>query len=90
MLRNAVRRALLILAESHPELHNQIEAIVEAVSSHSFRVGMVEDLTVAGESIVAICTEGGWETPAMVVRYARNIAAGNGAAARLRKRLGDA
>lgn len=89
MIRNAVGAALGILAHEHPEIRSEIGAIVNAVSGHSFRVGLAEDLATAGESIVAICVEGGWETPAMPVRYARGIAARNGAAARLRKRLGE-
>ena len=38
--------------------------------------------------MVAICTEGNWQTPSMPVLYTRNIAAHLGAAARLAKRLG--
>lgn len=90
MLREWVGRALKILSADHPELSAEVIAeIVAAISSHSFRVGSVEDFTAAGESIVAICIEGGWKTPSMPIRYGRNISARNGAAARLRRRFGD-
>lgn len=88
-LRWAVRKALTILSVDHPELVDQIETILVRISGHSFRVGMVEDLITAGESIATICIEGGWETSAMPLIYGRNIDARNGACARLRGKLGD-
>jgi len=88
-LRWTVRRALTILSADHPELVDQIDDIVLRISGHSFRVGMVEDLITAGESIATICIEGGWETSTMPLIYGRNIDARNGACARLRRKLGD-
>lgn len=88
-LRGAVRMALNLSGADDPELMTAIPDIVRRISGHSFRVGMVEDLVTAGESVAAICIEGGWETPAMVVRYARNLSTRTGAVARLRDLLGD-
>lgn len=88
-LRWTVRKALTILAANHPELLDQIDDIVFRISGHSFRVGMVEDLITAGETIATICIEGGWETSTMPLLYGRNIDAQNGACARLRGKLGD-
>jgi integrase len=88
-LRWAVRKALTILSGDHPELLLQIDHILTRISGHSFRVGMVEDLITAGETIAAICIEGGWETSTMPLLYGRNIDARKGACARLRGKLGD-
>lgn len=88
ILRNLVRQCLTELAGEDPELLADIPNIVRAVSGHSFRVGLPADLVTAGESIVAICNAGGWQTPAMPVYYTRNLAARSGAAARLANRLG--
>jgi hypothetical protein len=87
ILRNIVRRVLPIVLR-HSNETMDVEETARGVSGHSFRVGMAQDLVTSGESMVAICTEGGWETPAMPVLYTRNIAAHLGAAARLAKRLG--
>ena len=88
-LRWSVETALTILSADHPELIDQIPGILVRISGHSFRVGMVEDLIIAGESIVAICIEGGWETSTMSLIYGRNLNVRNGACARLRNKLGD-
>jgi integrase len=91
VIRDIVRRALGRMAEEDPALVAEIDidAVVRAVSGHSFRVGMVQDLTVAGESVVSICIEGGWSTMHMAVLYGRKLGLRGGATARLRKRLGD-
>lgn len=88
IMRNIVRQILTELAGDKPELAGEIATIARGVSGHSFRVGLAMDLVTAGESIVAICVEGGWETPAMPVYYTRNISPHTGAAARLAGRLG--
>lgn len=87
IVRAVVRRTLPIILRTSNEAVD-VEEIARGVSGHSFRVGMAQDLVTAGESMVAICTEGGWQTPAMPVLYTRNIAAHMGASARLAKRLG--
>jgi integrase len=88
ILRNVVRQTLTGLIDERPDLAEDVELIVRGVSGHSFRVGLAIDLVSAGESIAAICVEGGWETPAMPVYYTRMISARTGAAARLAARLG--
>lgn len=89
-LRGAVSRALTLQQPDHPELTDElIENILEAVSGHSFRVGIVEDFTTSGESVVAICVEGDWKTMTMPILYARSLSPETGAAARLRQTLGD-
>jgi hypothetical protein len=87
IIRQIVRRVLPIILRNSNEMID-VEETARGVSGHSFRVGMAQDLVTSGESMVAICTEGGWQTPSMPVLYTRNIAAHLGAAARLAKRLG--
>jgi integrase len=88
VLRKIVEKALTIMADEIGDATDDIATIVRGVSGHSFRVGLAMDLVTAGESIVAICVEGGWATPAMPVYYTRFISARTGAAARLAARLG--
>jgi len=88
ILRNIVRKTLRMIADGSNEAIEDIETIARGVSGHSFRVGLPMDLVTVGESIVAICVEGGWATPAMPVYYTRFISARTGAAARLAARLG--
>jgi hypothetical protein len=88
ILRAIVHKALTLLSDGSEEAAAEIKEIARAVSGHSFRVGLPMDLVTAGESIVAICVEGGWATPAMPVYYTRFISARTGAAARLAARLG--
>jgi hypothetical protein len=88
ILRSVVRQTLTMIAGDDAEAIAEIAQIARGVSGHSFRVGMAMDLVTVGESIVAICVEGGWETPAMPVYYTRFISARTGAAARLAARLG--
>lgn len=63
--------------------------IASKVGGHSFRIGLAQDLTQAGEQMPAICTEGGWKDERSVIKYARHLAPKSGAMSRLRKRLGD-
>lgn len=88
ILRQIVRRTLPAIAAETGEEIDDLEEIIRGVSGHSFRVGLAMDLVTAGESMVAICVEGGWATPAMPVLYTRFISAGKGAAARMAARLG--
>lgn len=88
-MRWTVRKALTLLSADYPELVDQIDYIVEHVSGHSFRVGMVQDLITAGEPMAVICIEGGWETSTMPLLYGRNLNVKNGGCARLTGKLGD-
>lgn len=60
---------------------------VEGLSGHSFRVGLAQDLTAAGEGTTAICQAADWASPAMPVRYGQALAARSGAVARLQRRF---
>lgn len=88
-MRWSVRKALTLISADYPDLASQIDYIVEHISGHSFRVGMVQDLITAGEPMAVICIEGGWETSTMPLLYGRNIDVKNGGCARLRGKLGD-
>lgn len=54
----------------------------EGYTGHSPRVGMTQDLTASGFSLVAIMNAGRWKSKRMPAHYARGEAAGNGAIAR--------
>ena len=49
---------------------------------HSCRVGMAQDLAVAGFSLVQIMQAGRWDNPQMPAYYIRNLAVSDGAVAR--------
>ena len=51
------------------------KAGLEGVSGHSLRRGMAGDLVRRGESVAEVMIAGRWETPAMVARYADEVAA---------------
>ncbi|MCU0622678.1 MAG: tyrosine-type recombinase/integrase [Gemmatimonadaceae bacterium] len=53
-----------------------------ALSGHSCRVGMAQDLVAAGLELPAIMQAGRWRTSAMVARYAERLLAAQGAVAR--------
>ena len=58
----------------------------EAVSGHSLRVGMAQDLVSADLDVASVMQAGGWSTPTMVARYTEKITAQRGAVARFYKR----
>ena len=53
-----------------------------AVSGHSCRVGMAQDLVAAGEELAGVMQAGRWRSPMMPARYAEKLEAGRGAVAR--------
>jgi len=57
--------------------------LAKALSGHSTRVGMAQDMATSGIDLAAIMQAGGWKTPAMVARYIERLNARQGAAARL-------
>ena len=57
-----------------------------AISGHSARVGMAQDLVARGADLPAIMQAGRWKTPAMPARYAERLLAGRGAVARFQNR----
>lgn len=87
VVRCAVREALRLIDAGEGVI--DYNAIALQVGGHSFRIGLAQDLTQAGEQLPAICTEGGWKDDRSVIKYARHLAPKSGAMSRLRKRLGD-
>ena len=56
---------------------------VAALSAHSFRVGLTQDLFAAGEDGAGIALALRWSSPTTALGYARELAAGSNAAARV-------
>jgi len=53
-----------------------------AISGHSLRVGMCQDLVAADLDVASIMQSGGWKSARMVARYSSKIAARRGAVAK--------
>ncbi len=83
------RRAAAAIADGHAEPG---EGAVAALSAHSFRVGLTQDLFAAGEDGAGIALALRWSSPTTALGYARELAAGSNAAARVigRMRRGEA
>lgn len=60
---------------------------VRALSAHSFRVGLTQDLFAAGEDGAGIALALRWSSPTTALRYARELAVGSNAAARVLGRM---
>ena len=60
---------------------------VRGLSAHSFRVGLTQDLFAAGEDGAGIALALRWSSPTTALRYARELAVGNNAAARVLGKL---
>ncbi|SMD09717.1 Site-specific recombinase XerD [Novosphingobium sp. B1] len=56
---------------------------IKAISAHSFRVGLTQDLFAAGEDGAGIALALRWSSPTTALRYARELAVGSNAAARV-------
>ncbi|PEQ12597.1 integrase [Novosphingobium sp. PC22D] len=63
------------------------EKQVHEVSAHSTRVGVNQDYFAAGEDLAGIMDAMRWKSPRMPLLYNRNLAAEQGAAGRLLKRM---
>lgn len=84
------RRVLEAIDLGHVELEPGMEGdIVRGLSAHSFRVGLTQDLFAAGEDGSGIALALRWSSPTTALRYARELAVGNNAAARVLGRLRD-
>ena len=84
------RRVLEAVDLGHVELELGMEgAAVRSLSAHSFRVGLTQDLFAAGEDGAGIALALRWSSPTTALRYARELAVGNNAAARVLGRLRD-
>lgn len=82
------RRVLAAIDLGLVELEPGIEGeTVRSLSAHSFRVGLTQDLFAAGEDGAGIALALRWSSPTTALRYARELAVGNNAAARVLGRL---
>lgn len=85
------RRAAAAIEEGHAVVEPGQDAVA-ALSAHSFRVGLTQDLFAAGEDGAGIALALRWSSPTTALGYARELAAGSNAAARVigRMRRGEA
>ncbi len=84
------RRVFEAIDLGHVELEAGMEGdTVRSLSAHSFRVGLTQDLFAAGEDGAGIALALRWSSPTTALRYARELAVGNNAAARVLGRLRD-
>lgn len=61
----------------------EVEARVAALSTHSLRVGLTQDLFAAGEDGTGIALTLRWSSPSTALRYGRQLQVKSGATARL-------
>lgn len=64
----------------------ELEEMLTRVSTHSFRVGVTQDLYAAGADTYAIMQSLRWKNPSTPLRYARELPPMDGATARFLKR----
>jgi len=76
------RRAAAAIADGHAVIESGQDAVA-ALSAHSFRVGLTQDLFAAGEDGAGIALALRWSSPTTALGYARELAAGSNAAARV-------
>lgn len=66
---------------------DDLARLLKGISAHSTRVGLNQDLFVAGEDLAGIMDALRWKSPRMPLAYNRNLSAEAGAVGRLVKRL---
>ncbi|RVT39298.1 site-specific integrase [Sphingobium algorifonticola] len=66
---------------------DDIVRLLKGISAHSTRVGLTQDMFVSGEDLAGIMDAGRWKSPRMPLSYNRNLAAEQGAAGRLMRKL---
>jgi len=82
------RRVLQAIDAGHVVPEPGLEGeTVRSLSAHSFRVGLTQDLFAAGEDGAGIALALRWSSPTTALRYARELAVGNNAAARVLGKL---
>lgn len=82
------RRTTQAIDLGYVELEPGVEgAMVGSLSAHSFRVGLTQDLFAAGEDGAGIALALRWSSSTTALRYARELAVGSNAAARVLGRL---
>ena len=85
------RRVMAAIDAGLIELEPGMEAeTVKALSAHTFRVGLTQDLFAAGEDGAGIALALRWSLPTTALRYARELAVGNNAAAMVLGKLRSA
>ena len=65
----------------------ELERAVKALSTHSLRVGLTQDLFAAGADGTGIALTLRWASPVTALRYGRELAAKNGVASRVLARV---
>jgi len=66
---------------------DDLARLLKAISAHSTRVGLNQDLFASGEDLAGIMDALRWKSPRMPLAYNRNLAAEAAAAGRLFRRL---
>ncbi|MEP9404324.1 tyrosine-type recombinase/integrase [Sphingomonas silueang] len=66
---------------------DDLDAAVAALSTHSLRVGLTQDLFAAGEDGAGIALTLRWSSPSTALRYGRRLQAQSGVAARVLSRV---
>jgi integrase len=66
---------------------SELEAAIAALSTHSLRVGLTQDLFAAGEDGAGIALTLRWSSPSTALRYGRRLQAQSGVAARVLSRV---
>lgn len=85
ILRRRVREAIDL---GHVGIEPGMEfETIQALSAHSFRVGLTQDLFAAGEDGAGIALALRWSSPTTALRYARELTVGSNAAARVLGKL---
>ncbi len=65
----------------------ELDAAVAALSTHSLRVGLTQDLFAAGEDGAGIALALRWSSPSTALRYGRQLHVQSGVAARVLSRV---
>jgi len=66
---------------------SKVTPALKALSTHSLRVGLTQDLFAAGEDGVGIAQALRWSSPTTALRYGRKLAVGSNVAARVLSRV---
>lgn len=66
---------------------SKVNPALKALSTHSLRVGLTQDLFAAGEDGVGIAQALRWSSPTTALRYGRKLAVGSNVAARVLSRV---
>jgi hypothetical protein len=87
LYRTIIRRAFA--RGALPDLTaDDLAHLLQGISAHSTRGGLNQDLFVSGEELAGIMDALRWKSPRMPLAYNRNLAAEQGAAGRLMRKLG--